>query len=301
MNVNYLTEIIRLDEWELTHPLSPTAYKVMRKLYHLANFERFPEWIKVPNPTLMALVGCTETTLATARMTLINMDLIDYKKKGKGKGATLWYRIHYFSLNPLYNHKNQGNNAGENNGESMGNNTGENNGENPGQITNRTKGCTGEILDDEDDLDNDNDGIPAEDRLTRSSPLHNPSPVQPTVGVNGRAREDAKLLYPPRTRRLTNTEWAVYDCLVQSLTWPDRLKLFGGNAAMMLQIFRSDRFPLELVAEAMERTVQRDKKFMQPLMNPVAYTLKLLEDWEQRGFKTVRDINEAKDNYWDDY
>lgn len=289
MNVNYLTEIIRLDEWELTHPLSPTAYKVMRKLYHLANFERFPEWIKVPNPTLMALVGCTETTLAAARMTLINMDLIDYKKKGKGKGATLWYRIHYFSLNPLYNHKNQGNNAGENDGETHG------------QIINKTKGCIGEILDDEDDLDNDNDGIPADDRLTRPSPLHNPFPVQPTVGVNGRARTDARPLYPPRTRRLTDVEWGVYDGLVQSLTWPDRLKLFGSNAALMLQIFNSDRFPLELVAEAMTRTVQRDGKFAQPLMNPVAYTLKLLEDWESRGFRTVRDINEAKDNYWDDY
>ena len=94
---------------------------------------------------------------------------------------------------------------------------------------------------------------------------------------------------------------AVYDSLVSSLTWPDRLRLFGSNAALILQILQSDRFPLELVHEAMERTVKRDAKYQTPLMNPVAYTLKLLEDWEERGFKTVRDINEAKDNYWDDY
>lgn len=299
MSVNYLIEIIRMDEWEFSHPISATAYKLMHKLLSLANMERFPEWIKIPNSRLTAMVGCTESTLTAARLTLIQEGLIDYKKKGKGKGATCWYKIHYFSLRPGYYSKNYGNNAGENNGENHSENAGENHSENAGQ--NKTKGTMGKPVEDEDDL-NANDNIPAEDRLMGNAPLHNPAPTLPSVGVNGRAgAREVQRLYPPRTRKLDMIEMAVYDNLVASLTWPDRFKLFGRNAGLILQILQSDRFPLELVAEAMERTVQRDSKFSTPLMNPVAYTLKLLEDWEERGFRTVQDIKEAKDNYWDDH
>ena len=295
MSVNYLIEIIRMDEWEFSHPISATAYKLMHKLLSLANMERFPEWIKIPNSRLTAMVGCTESTLTAARLTLIQEGLIDYKKKGKGKGATCWYKIHYFSLRPGYYSKNYGNNAGENNGENHSENTGENHSENAGQ--NKTKGTMGKPVEDEDDL-YDNDTIPAEDRTIGNTPFQYPPSVQSSVGVNGRAREANKVLYPPRDRKLDIIEQAVYDNLVRSLTWPEYLELFGSNAALMLQIMGSDRFPLELVAEAMKRTVDRNKKFANPLVNPVAYTLKLLEDWESKGFRTVRDINEAKDNYW---
>jgi len=295
MSVNYLIEIIRMDEWEFSHPISATAYKMMHKLLSLANMERFPEWIKIPNARLTAMVGCTESTLAAARLTLIQEGLIEYKKKGKGKGATCWYKIHYFSLRPDYYRKNYGNNDGENNRENNGENTGESNGENAGQ--NKTKDTVGKPCDDEDDFD-DNNPIPAEDRTIGNTPFQYPSSVQSSVGVNGRAREANKVLYPPRDRKLDIIEQAVYDNLVRSLTWPEYLELFGSNAALMLQIMGSDRFPLELVAEAMKRTVDRNKKFANPLVNPVAYTLKLLEDWESKGFRTVRDINEAKDNYW---
>lgn len=102
MSVNYLIEIDALDDWEMTHPLSATAYKVMRKLQYLANKEQFPERISVPNTVLMSLVGCSEDSLIKARNQLGQVGLIDYDGKKK---RTPVYSLRYFSLNPVYNSK----------------------------------------------------------------------------------------------------------------------------------------------------------------------------------------------------
>lgn len=102
MSVNYLIEINALDDWELTHPLSANAYKVMRKLLYLANKERFPERISVANTVLMSLVGCSEDSLIKARNQLIQAGLISYKGQKK---VTPLYTISYFSENPVYNTK----------------------------------------------------------------------------------------------------------------------------------------------------------------------------------------------------
>lgn len=109
MSVNYLIEINALDDWELTHPLSATAYKVMRKLLYLANKERFPEKITVANTVLMSLVGCSEDSLIKARNQLIQAGLLTYKGQKK---ATPLYMICYFSHNPVYNPKIQSMEAG---------------------------------------------------------------------------------------------------------------------------------------------------------------------------------------------
>lgn len=100
MSINYILEINALDEWELTHPLHATTYKVMRKLQYLACKECFPEKISVPNTVLMTLVGCKEDALINARNNLIQAGLITYDGKKK---KTPVYRIQYFSNNPVYN------------------------------------------------------------------------------------------------------------------------------------------------------------------------------------------------------
>lgn len=102
MSVNYIIEINALDDWELTHSLSATAYKVMRKLQYLANKERFPERISVANTVLMSLVGCSEDSLIKARNQLIQSGLIEYKGQKK---ITPVYTICYFSHNQIYNSK----------------------------------------------------------------------------------------------------------------------------------------------------------------------------------------------------
>ena len=100
MSVQYTIEIDALDDWELTHPLPATAYKVMRKLQYLARKERFPERISVPNTVLMSLTGCSEDSLIKARNQLIQAGLIAYEGQKK---RTPLYTLHYFSLNPVYN------------------------------------------------------------------------------------------------------------------------------------------------------------------------------------------------------
>ena len=103
MSVNYLLEINALNDWELTNPIGDTAYKVLCKLYYLANKERFPEWIRVSNGMLMSLVGCSEKSLIAARNKLIQNGRIVYKGQKK---LTPMYSIRYFSEDSKYNCKN---------------------------------------------------------------------------------------------------------------------------------------------------------------------------------------------------
>ena len=136
MSVNYLIEINGLDDWELTHPIPATAYKLMRKLQYLANKERFPVRISVPNGLLISMIGCSEDSLLRARNCLIQNGLISYKGQKK---LTPIYEIHYFSLRGDDNPKFAGINQGINQGINHGINQGVNWGINQGPYINKTK------------------------------------------------------------------------------------------------------------------------------------------------------------------
>lgn len=105
MGADYLTEIVALEDWELTHPLPATAYKVLRKLQWLAHKQGFPERITVPNILLTSLVGCSEDSLIKARNHLIQAGLITYSGQKKKTPA---YCLRYFSENHDYNTQMQG-------------------------------------------------------------------------------------------------------------------------------------------------------------------------------------------------
>lgn len=137
MSVNYLIEINALDDWELTHPLSANAYKVMRKLLYLANKERFPEKMSVANTVLMSLVGCSEDSLIKARNQLIQAGLIAYKGQKK---VTPIYTICYFSHNPIYNPKTQSYEQGYKQGIKQGYEQGNAPGNEHGTNINQNKG-----------------------------------------------------------------------------------------------------------------------------------------------------------------
>lgn len=137
MSVNYLIEINALDDWELTHPLSANAYKVMRKLLYLANKERFPEKMSVANTVLMSLVGCSEDSLIKARNQLIQAGLIAYKGQKK---VTPIYTICYFSNNPTYNPKIQSYEQGYKQGIKPGYEQGHIPGNEQGTYINQNKG-----------------------------------------------------------------------------------------------------------------------------------------------------------------
>ena len=136
-NVNYLTEINAVDDWELTHPLSANAYKVLRKLLYLANKERFPRRISVPNTVLISLVGCSEDSLIKARNQLIQYGLITYKGQKK---MTPVYTINYFSENPVYNSEFQGYKQGIKQGIEQGIKQGIEQGIKQGTYINKIKG-----------------------------------------------------------------------------------------------------------------------------------------------------------------
>lgn len=136
MSVNYLIEINGLDDWELTHPIPATAYKLMRKLQYLANKERFPVRISVPNGLLISMIGCSEDSLLRARNCLIQNGLISYKGQKK---LTPIYEIHYFSLQVDNNPQFAGINQGINRGINQGINQGISRGINQGTYINKTK------------------------------------------------------------------------------------------------------------------------------------------------------------------
>ena len=294
MNVDYITEINGLDDWELGKPLSPTAYKVMRKLLYLAYKEQFPERLRVTNGSLCSMVGCTENSLFAARQQLIQRGLIEYKG---AKKAIPIYTILYFSHRPPYNLNFCGINRGISGGYIGGINRGINGGIVGGQDIDEE-----EELRDEEDIYNDNNTQAGGGETIDNPLLQYPAPTQPLVGVNRRARTCERTpRYPPRTRRLSRDEIFHLAGIDSMLEQPPYKKLFGKNMQIITEMLNSDRFPIELVGEAITRTLKRNERYMEPLSSPVGYAQTLLENWESEGFKTVRDIKEARGDYSDDY
>lgn len=271
MSVNYMIEINGLDDWELTHPLSATAYKVLRKLLYLANKERFPERIPVPNRLLMSMVGCSEDSLIKARNQLIQYGLITYKGQKK---LTPLYGINYFSNNPVYNPKIQSYEQGIEQGYEQGIEQGYEQGIKQGTYINKTKG---EERKREETQEEEEDG----------------STDNMQDGPAGAAR-----LYTPRARRLTGAERSYRETLEQWMQGNLELKrTYGRSLAVIEAMLESDRYPLDLVGRAMEMTLQRNRRYAAPLGSPIAYTQTLLEDWEAQGYRTIEDLQEGKEDW----
>ena len=296
MDVNYLIEINGLNDWEFGNPLSATAYKVMCKLLFLANRQRFPEQIKVSNTSLCALVGCSENSLLAARQQLIQRGLIDYKGK---KQHTPIYTIHYFSHNPAYNRNICGISGGINGGNAGGINGGNAGGTGRGRSINNTPSSYTEDSE-EDNATTISHGAyaPPEDHQDVNSSLRNPSPTQPNVDVlsGAHAKPLRGRAFPMRKNALSLDESYAFIAAKQALEMPMIQNLYGDNIKLMHEIAESDYFPLELVVYAMQKTQDRNRLWH--LDNPAAYTVKLLDDWKEQGFKTREEVQEAKDDYY---
>ena len=254
--VSIIAEIKGLDDWELTHPLSATAYKVMRKLQWLAYMERFPERIQVPNGLLMSVVGCSEDSLIRARNQLIQAGLIEYKGQKK---MTPLYKINYFSNNSEFAGINQGINAGIN----QGINAGINQGINHGTYIDKTREDKRE-----DDIFTTGETSSSGDRgnvypLTGSRPSNQKSGRTYNVGRGMEA----------------------------FLRQKDVEEMFGGyeKAKRAVEKLASEsQAPHELVEEALFRTLKRNMR--DPLNDPAAYAKTLLEDWTVRGITNIDEM-----------
>lgn len=297
MSVNYLIEINGLDEWELGNPLPATAYKVMRKLLYLANKQRFPEKIKVSNSLLCSLVGCTEKSLITARQTLIQRGLIEYTGK---KQHTPVYTILYFSNRSIYNCNNSSINGGINNSINDGINGGIDGSIDDRRYINKTRDT--KQGNPEEDMTSTNLGADAPEGGYSNvyTPLHYPSSQQPMVGVHTRPRQGQSIdkAFPPRKGTLSKDDAYAFLALKNCLEMPHMQQMYGDNLELMQQITESDYYPLDLVFHAIEKTWERNRKYPNPLDNPAAYTIKLLDDWKQQGWTKHEQVEEAKDNWF---
>ena len=260
MDVNYLTEVNGLDDWEMGNPLSATAYKVMRKLLMLANRQRFPEQITVTNTGLCALVGCSENSLIAARQQLIQRGLIEYRGKKK---QTPVYTIHYFSHNPVYNRSFCGINRGINRGINGGIDGGIDGGNIPNKENTR--------------------------RETGEEDIYNTIPM-----VDAGARERA---FPTRDREITreDEDWFAWVAVSNALRVPQIREMYGQGLATIQAVARSDRYPLDLVSYAIEATARRSQlPYRAPLERPAEYTVSLLEDWKREGFESRQDVTDSR-------
>ena len=115
-----------------------------------------------------------------------------------------------------------------------------------------------------------------------------------TEDTRARARR-----YPKRERQLNVMEGALYNSLQVWIARTDKIKTMYGSAGMEIiyELLDSDRFPLELVGYAIEKTVARNAMYETPLGYAAAYTEKLLFDWDERGFRTMEVVKRAKDDY----
>jgi len=272
MCVNYMLEIIGLDDWELTHPLPATAYKLMRKLQYLANKERFPERMNVSNGLLMSMVGCSEDSLIKARNQLIQAGLIQYKGQKK---ITPLYMIQYFSNNPAYNPKKQSMEQGIKQGYEQGIKQGDEH----GTYINNTipKGIS------EKDED-----IPTAANISRAR-------ARDPIPTDGKQFDK---LFPPRRSEfelLPHERKFVMMARVNLRTVSGLKETFAGREETVLKIINSSRFPPEMVFHAMDSTEIRNSRY--PLDNPIAYMLTLLFDWEERGITTIKALMESKDDW----
>ena len=272
MCVNYMLEIIGLDDWELTHPLPATAYKLMRKLQYLANKERFPERMNVSNGLLMSMVGCSEDSLIKARNQLIQAGLIQYKGQKK---ITPLYMIQYFSNNHAYNTKKTGYEQGNKQGYEQGIGAGNEH----GTYINNTVPMK-PIQSDED-----NTTITLFSRARAQDPF--PSGETEFDRLFPPRESDMELL--PHERRWLTIARGNLKIL------PLIQNAFRGNEATVRRIIDSVRFPPEMVCHAMDRTATRHDRY--PLDNPVAYMLTLLFDWEEKGLTTVQALREYRGDW----
>ncbi|MBQ8109402.1 MAG: hypothetical protein IJ124_04455 [Clostridia bacterium] len=298
MNVDYITEINGLDDWEFRNPLSATAYKVMRKLQYLAYLSEFPEKVRIANTRLCSMVGCTENSLIAARQQLIQRGLIDYKG---GKKQTPAYAIRYFSLGLVENCDNCGFIGGYNRGIKGGYNRGIKGGYNRG-ISGGYAGGREEESErtmDEEDIYNNNISIPPGAHAMDYAHLYHPSSVEPSVDADARPRARSGVKYPPRVRRLSREETAMLARIDTVLDQPMVKQLFGSGMAVIREMERSDRFPLDLIGEAISRTMRRDSRYTEPLGSPLGYMQTLLEDWESEGHRSLRDLREARGDFAD--
>ena len=284
--VNYVREHRRFIDYasdeQLTSGERLLWYALMEIMNQRAQGRDWPEgFIRISNERVLALCGIKYDAMAAARNKLKQRGRIDFisgkgSEKGSVKAVSPLYRMIYFfpevipSETPYHTEKTDGMGYGQGGGLGDGSQYGQGGG-----------------LGDINININENKHKPEQTEAEEDNP---------TTEEDALAR--VKKLYPKRQGPLSPRDEST---LMRLRVWLDGSvnvrRMFGEGMAIIEALLDSDRYPVELVGYAIEKTVERDAKYEIPLGNPIAYTQKLLEDWRSRGVTTIEEIQEAKDDW----
>lgn len=284
--VNYVREHERFIEYAADEHLSSSEHVVWYALMHIMNQRAqgnvWPdEFIRISNDRLLSLCPIRFDTMAAARNSLKQRRLIDFLPGKKNKESPAYRMIYFY---PQYIAS-----SSEQDGESypkISDNIGDNVGDNiRGNIGDNKGGNIGDIY---INKDNNRNGKQKQENAEEDNP---------TTKEDAHAK--AIRLYPKRERALTRKEEITLASVFSWLDYAKNVRQMYGEygMALVMAMLESDRFAIDLVIYAMEKTVERNEKYEFALDNPIAYTQKLLQDWESRGFKTREDIQESKDDW----
>jgi len=282
--VNYVREFERFVEYASDEKLTGGEMLLWWALMHIMNQRAqgnvWPEeFVRIANDRILTFVPMRFDAMAQARNGLKTKGLIDYIPGKKNKESPAYRMIYFY---PQYVPPETEQNTGYN--------------------TEKSDNVRGNIGDNIGGNLRGNMGGNIRDIYINNTDKHRHIPNQSgeednttTVG-NARARERR---YPERTRPLTEAEENTYNRVILWMMGNYAIQnMYRGEGwDIALELLSSDRYPLELVGYAIEKTLERNEKYETPLGNAIAYTEKLLSDWDERGFSTIEDVKRSKDDY----
>lgn len=295
--VNFVREHIRFMEYAADEKLTASERLLWFALMHIMNQRAqgkvWPDdFIRIANDRLLTYCPMKIDTLAKARNGLKQRGLMEFEKGDRNKKSPAYRMIYFFPdvSSPDTDDADQSNteisyntgyNMGGNAGDNIGGNTGDNTGGNMGNIyINQTRSIP----------------IPSVNSVEEEELNH----VNTHMGQTRMRDGSDKLseLYPPRKRPLTTEEQHVYFFIKDTLADNEYIcEMYGfAGRRIIRRIVDSDTYKLALIEYAIKKTCERHRKYA--LDNPAAYTVKLLDDWNDQGFSTIEDVQEAKDDYY---
>ena len=315
--VNFVSEFNLFMRYARNNNLSLRERMLWLALFYVANdravyneqakeYDWPDDFIYISNGELNLYCCLDKRAIETLRNTLKQRGLIDFIPGVKNKRNPA-YRLNYLSVGVGY--KNVPNDVPNNDPNNVSNdvpNNGPRDAPSPSPLPKyryqEDKSGKNHQRSDEDTATTTDD--PPEDDTQGDTPLHYRDYTNNPLLTQERARElnvDERQIgtaFPPRTRPMDASERRSLLSIRAFLEGnQEARRLFAERHKVLESVLASDRFPMELVGEALSMTVIRDGRYA--LDNPMAYALHLLFDWEEREIRSISELRDSKDDWWD--
>lgn len=281
--VNYIEEHIRMMEYAAMNRISGNEVLVWNALFHLMNKRSIgnvwpDQFIPVPNKLVCVYSALSESSMTRARCQLINHGLIQYKP-GKKKAADPEYKICFFDAKQVNDNGEQGFYRHID-------------GKTEGKTDGKTDGKTVNIR---IDIDKDIYGDKSFQAIRKMEEETTTPCIHPS-GANVRASDWGKRMVDKLGQSLRQAGSVEDMRHMTSMQMALRLnsvyaKMFNGYEDVYTALVESAMYPLEMVEEAF---VYTERRYGQgDLAIPIAYTVRLLDDWKERGIDSLEQLNAA--------